>query len=98
MQAKVALLAGIGLGTGLMFLLDPDRGKRRRAVLRDRTKRITRTTQRVAKSVDKTAHDLAHHTQVVVREMRTHLNHGSARVAALSAIAGVTLLPRFLAH
>lgn len=28
--------AGLGLGTGLMYLLDPDRGKRRRALLRDK--------------------------------------------------------------
>jgi hypothetical protein len=28
--------AGLGLGTGLMFLLDPARGKRRRALLRDK--------------------------------------------------------------
>lgn len=30
-----SLLAGLGLGAGLMYLLDPDRGQRRRAMLRD---------------------------------------------------------------
>lgn len=34
---KVALIfTGLGLGAGLMYLLDPDRGKRRRALIRDR--------------------------------------------------------------
>lgn len=30
-----SLLAGLGLGAGLMYLLDPDRGTRRRAMLKD---------------------------------------------------------------
>ena len=30
------LLSGLGLGAGLMFLLDPDKGRRRRALVRDK--------------------------------------------------------------
>lgn len=30
-----SLLAGLGLGAGLMYLLDPERGDRRRALIRD---------------------------------------------------------------
>ena len=55
----IGLLTGIGLGSGLMFFLDPDRGKQRRAMVRDRAKRTSRQLGRVAKSVDRTAHDLA---------------------------------------
>ena len=55
----IGLLTGIGLGSGLMFFLDPDRGKQRRAMVRDRAKRTSRQLERVAKSVDRTAHDLA---------------------------------------
>jgi hypothetical protein len=36
----LSLLAGVGLGAGLMFVLDPDRGRRRRAVARDRLVRL----------------------------------------------------------
>lgn len=31
-----ALLSGIGIGAGLMYLLDPERGRLRRAIARDR--------------------------------------------------------------
>jgi hypothetical protein len=31
----LSLLAGIGIGAGLMYLLDPERGRSRRAYLRD---------------------------------------------------------------
>ncbi|HJQ70229.1 MAG TPA: BON domain-containing protein [Blastocatellia bacterium] len=36
MNKEVALISGIGLGAGLMYLLDPDRGRRRRAMARDK--------------------------------------------------------------
>jgi hypothetical protein len=62
MQGKTGLivgLAGIGLGSGLMFFLDPARGKQRRAVVRDRAKSTSRQIGKAARSVDRTAHDLA---------------------------------------
>jgi hypothetical protein len=62
MQGKTGLIAGIagiGLGSGLMFFLDPDRGKQRRAAVRDQAKRTSRQLGRVARSVDRTAHDVA---------------------------------------
>ena len=62
MQAKTGLIAGIagiGLGSGLMFFLDPARGKQRRAAVRRQAKRTSQQLERVAQSVDRTARDLA---------------------------------------
>jgi hypothetical protein len=36
MTRRAAWVSGVGLGAGLMFLLDPDLGRTRRALIRDR--------------------------------------------------------------
>ena len=69
MQGKKFLIAGISLGTGLMFFLDPARGKHRRTVVRDGARRTTRKLGRFAKSVDRTAHDLAKGTDELARRV-----------------------------
>jgi osmotically-inducible protein OsmY len=40
MNKGIGLISGIGLGAGLMYVLDPDRGKRRRALARDKMVRL----------------------------------------------------------
>lgn len=47
----LALLGGLGLGAGLMYFLDPDRGQKRRTMLRDS---LTHTNE----AAGKTARDL----------------------------------------
>jgi hypothetical protein len=46
---------GAGIGAGLMFLLDPQMGKRRRALLHDKTLSLTR---HASAAIDRTARDL----------------------------------------
>lgn len=58
--------AGLGLGTGLMYLLDPDRGRRRRALLRDKGAWAARKT---GDCIRVTARDLRNRTQGI-----THLH------------------------
>jgi hypothetical protein len=61
----VLLLVGICLGAGLMYLLDPDRGRRRRALLRDK---FVGLSNDVGDAVSKTARDLRNRAQGVVAE------------------------------
>ena len=46
-EKQIALLVGAGLGAALMFILDPGRGARRRALVRDKTGRLLRRSGRV---------------------------------------------------
>jgi uncharacterized membrane protein len=62
-----ALLAGAGLGAGLMYALDPDRGKRRRAMLRDKANHALNELDALLGS---STRDLAQRTQGMLAEMR----------------------------
>ena len=53
-QLGLGVLGTAGLGAGLMFLLDPDMGNRRRAILRDKILSLMRLT---AWAADKTSRD-----------------------------------------
>src|SRR5882672_9725485 len=53
-QLSLGVLGTAGLGAGLMFLLDPDLGPRRRAILRDKFISFTRLA---AWAADKTSRD-----------------------------------------
>jgi len=55
MNRGLALGAGLGIGTGVMYLFDPDRGKRRRALLRDKLVWMQRKTD---ECIQVTARDL----------------------------------------
>jgi hypothetical protein len=55
MNKGLTFAAGLGIGTGVMFLLDPDRGKRRRALVRDKFVLATRKT---GEAIEVTARDL----------------------------------------
>jgi BON domain len=54
-QLGLSVLGAAGFGAGLMFLLDPDMGTRRRAILRDKLISFTRLA---AWAADKTSRDL----------------------------------------
>ncbi len=61
-MSKTSFFSGVGFGLSTMYLLDPERGRRRRARVRDRMKRMWR---RSGAAVGKTSRDLKNRTQGV---------------------------------
>lgn len=67
LQDRGSLLTGLGLGAGLMYLLDPDRGRRRRALVKDRMSHAAHVASDAAGA---TGRDLAHRTAGVGARLR----------------------------
>jgi hypothetical protein len=63
--------AGLGLGTAAMFLLDPDRGKRRRALVRDKFALATRMT---GECMEVTGRDLRNRTLGTLKAIQSRLS------------------------
>ncbi len=58
-------LGGLGLGAGLMFIFDPARGRRRRALARDQ---MAHASRRLTRAAGATARDLTHRAQGAMAE------------------------------
>src|SRR5512132_3561615 len=61
------ILGALGVGAGFMYLLDPARGARRRALVRDR---IVHTVHALDELVNKGARDLSHRAHGLVAESK----------------------------
>ncbi|MGH7587535.1 MAG: SRPBCC family protein [Gemmatimonadota bacterium] len=73
MTSKASVLGGLGLGAGLMYLLDPDRGRRRRALVRDQL------SSRIGDSeafLGKTIRDSANRSRGLVARARSRVTPG----------------------
>jgi uncharacterized membrane protein len=80
MNNGVTWASGIGLGAGLMYLLDPERGRRRRSLLRDQCAHAWHTT---GDAMGILATDLSHRAQGVVAETRSRFRHEEVADATL---------------
>lgn len=67
----------LGLGAGLMYFLDPERGRRRRALVRDQ---MTHLSHEFDEVVGKTTRDLTNRTRGLVAEVESRFS-GSGLVA-----------------
>lgn len=70
MTQRLTLLAAFGLGAGTMYLLDPDRGRSRRAVVRDK---MIHYGNRSAGAINVASRDLAHRTRGLLSEARSSI-------------------------
>ena len=68
MNRTVGLISAAGIGAGFMYLFDPNRGKRRRAEIRNKAKHVNRIAIEAA---GKTERDLRNHLRGVVAEIRS---------------------------
>lgn len=72
--------AGLGIGTGVMYLLDPDRGKRRRALLRDKCVSATRKT---GEGIETTARDLSNRARGIATSIQSRFTSAETDDAVL---------------
>lgn len=70
MMNRITWIGGLGLGAGLMYWMDPDRGRRRRAIAKDQ---IVRQMHRAGNGMEVAARDIAHRTQGVAARARGRL-------------------------
>jgi uncharacterized membrane protein/uncharacterized protein YwbE len=68
MNRTVGLISAAGIGAGLMYLFDPDRGRRRRAEIRNKAKHINHLAIDAA---GKTQRDLRNHLAGVISEINS---------------------------
>lgn len=78
----LTLLGGIGLGAGLMYLLDPDGGGRRRALARDKAVHGLKVG---GQALRKTSIDVGNRTRGLVAEAGTRLRKVDAEDQVLEA-------------
>ncbi len=74
LQKRGALLTGLGAGVGLMYFLDPERGRRRRAIIRDR---IVHSAHASAGAMGATGRDLSHRAKGTASRMLATFRHES---------------------
>jgi hypothetical protein len=66
-ESFMMFLLGLGTGAALMYFLDPDRGRRRRALVRDQAVSLTNDAR---ETIEGTAQDLSNRAYGVYAETR----------------------------
>jgi hypothetical protein len=93
MHKALAILVGAGSGAALMFMLDPDRGRRRRAFVRDKAVGTWNDTQ---DTVRRTSRDIGNRAHGVAASARTVFNRQAARDNVVERIR--TRIGRVVSH
>jgi hypothetical protein len=80
MNKGLSFGAGLGLGIGVMYLVDPDRGKRRRALLRDKCVSAQKKTGEV---IGVTARDFTNRAQGIAASIQSRFTSAETDDAVL---------------
>ena len=70
MREAIYFLGAAGVGAALMYLLDPDGGNRRRALIRDKMVKLNRQTQ---KAVSSRVKDMSNRAKGMLHETKSGL-------------------------
>jgi hypothetical protein len=76
MDRTLAMLAGAGIGVGLMYLLDPQNGAKRRSMIRDRT---VSTIHKTGDAVGKAGRDLRNRTRGIAERAMSNFRKEEGR-------------------
>jgi osmotically-inducible protein OsmY len=95
MRDQGRFIGGLLIGAAIMYLFDPDRGGRRRALARDQA---ARAKHKLGDGLDATAHDLGNRAKGTVAELRSRFRREAVDDTILhervrSAIGHVTSHP-----
>lgn len=71
MSGEGKFISGLLLGLGISYMLDPDRGARRRALVRDK---VTHASRKLAGGVEATATDLRNRAGGAAAELRSKVS------------------------
>ena len=80
MNKGLAFGAGLGIGTGVMYLLDPDRGKRRRALLGDK---FASATKKTGEGIEITVRDISNRARGIATGIQSKFTTGEIDDAVL---------------
>ena len=72
MNKGIALVGGLGLGAALMYVFDPDRGQRRRALIRDK---VDAAAHKMSNAAEKASRDLSNRAYGMVAETKSIFRH-----------------------
>ena len=72
MNNKTAIVGAVGIGAALMYFLDPDRGKRRRALVRDK---VEAAGNKATDYAEKMGRDIRNRAYGVVAETKSLFQH-----------------------
>jgi osmotically-inducible protein OsmY len=81
LQDRGAVLTGLGMGAGLMYFLDPERGRRRRALMRDRASHSANVG---ADAVGSVGRDMVHRATGIAARLRRPFRQESVDDAVLA--------------
>jgi len=82
MDNRLELIAGVGLGAALMYILDPDRGNRRRAQMRDK---VVSSISKTGDAIGTTSRDVTYRTRGLVAQLTSAFSSGEASDEVIEA-------------